>query len=217
MLTELVEDMKPVRSVSPQIRSAISKPSPLRDAILGAQALQEIHEDEHRLAMGSRTEITGEHPAQIAPLGKASPLHPDRTFPHGVQLPQQGSSSERNVASRSSLRQLDADSVIPRPPKASYSDPDTYFDDEDNDALLAIEDAAMQGVESRGALSAVGDADRMVTRSESPRGASGTRPQIAIASVKILHQQSIRDCSTDKDHRLQLAVIGFLLLPWTSP
>jgi len=106
-----------------------------------------------------------------------------------MQMPQQGSST-----STSSSRQSDRRFVEPTSLKASNSD-DIYFNEEDNAALLAIEDSAMHGVESSGALAAtrdnardsaqgrVGSAGRDIT-SESSRGA-GTRPQAA-TSVNLL-------------------------------
>jgi hypothetical protein len=81
-------------------------------------------------------------------------------------------------------------SVIPPPLglKASDSDPDIYFNDEDNEALLAIEDSAMQGIDSSGALEAVeGNTDRNATRNESSRGAGNTRSQVD----KPLHYYSV--------------------------
>ena len=100
-------------------------------------------------------------------------------------MPQQGSST-----STPSPRQFDRRSVAPTSLKASNSD-DIYFNEEDNAAILAIEDSAMRGVESSDALDAtresgqgrVGRAGRDVT-SESSRGV-GTRPQ-ATTSVNLL-------------------------------
>ncbi len=121
---------------------------------------------------------------EIVPLDRARPLHPDRALPPQVQLPQQGSSSERNVTSGPSHRQSDMNVVAPRPLKASDSDPDMYFNDEDNDVLLAIDDSMMQGVEPLAAM--VGNVQ---DRNESSRGAGGTRPHVATAQVKLLSQQ----------------------------
>jgi hypothetical protein len=104
-----------------------------------------------------------------------------------MQPSHRGSSSERNVASTSSRRQFDINSVAP-PLKVSDSDPDIYFNDEDNDMLLAIEDSAMQGAEP--SVATVGDvkdrvfdAGRDATRSEFSRGAGGT---LVTASVKVI-------------------------------
>ena len=139
---------------------------------------------------------------RAAPQNGARPLYPDRTLPHHMQMPQQGSS-----ASTPSHRQFDKRPVAPIPLKASDSD-DIYFNDEDNAALLAIEDSAMHGVESSDALAATrdsaqgrtGSTSRDVT-SESSRSV-GTRPQAA-TSVNC-YQPSTGDCSTDKDCRCQL-------------
>ena len=82
---------------------------------------------------------------RAGPQNGARPLHPDRTLP---QMPQQGSST--------STPQSDRRSVAPTSLKASDSD-DIYFNDEDNAALLAIEDSAMYGVESSDALATTRD------------------------------------------------------------
>ena len=145
----------------------------------------------------------------------ASRLNPDRTLPHHMQMPQQGSSTSIPLP-----RQIDRRSVAPTSLKASDSD-DIYFNDEDNAALLAIDDSAMYRVESSDALAAtrdsaqgrVGGAGRDVT-SESSRGV-GTRPQAA-TSVNC-YQPTTRDCSTDKDCRCQLTITGSLRLLRTSP
>jgi hypothetical protein len=152
---------------------------------------------------------------RAAPQNGARPLNPDRTLPHHMQVPQQGSSTSTPLP-----RQFDRRSVAPTSLKASDSD-DIYFNDEDNAALLAIEDSAMYGVEPSDASAAtrdsaqgrVGGAGRDVT-SESSRGA-GTRPQAA-TSVSC-YQPTTRDCSTDKDCRCQLAVTGSLGLLRTNP
>lgn len=198
-----------------QIRPTISKPSPYRNPVLDAKAPRVTNENGQRLASSSRTGVdtTDLRPApskqqvpcgnRAAPQNGARPLHTDRTLPHQMQLLQQGSST-------SAPRQFDRRSVAPTSLKASDSD-DIYFNDEDNAALLAIEDSAMYGVESSDALAAtrdsaqgrVGSAGRDVT-SESSRGV-GARPQAA-TSVNC-YQPTTRDCSTDKDCRCQLAVI----------
>ena len=178
-------------SAPPHLRPAISKPSPLRNPVLDAKAPCGTNENEQRLASGLRTGVDtlGLRPApskqqvscgnRAAPQNGARPLNPDRTLPHHMQMPQQGPST-----STPSLRQLDKRSAAPTSLKASDSD-DIYFNDEDNAALLAIEDSAMYGIESSDALAAtrgsaqgrVGGAGRDVT-SESSRGV-GTRPQAA--------------------------------------
>ena len=135
-------------------------------------------------------DTTGLRPApssgnRAAPQNDACPLHPEKALPNHMQMPQQGSST-----STPSPRQFDKRSVAPTSLKASDSD-DIYFNDEDNAALLAIEDSAMCGVESSDSLAAtrgsaqgrVGSTSRDVT-SESSRGV-GTRPQVA-TSVNLL-------------------------------
>ena len=95
------------------------------------------------------------------------------------------------------------DAVAPPPLTVSDSDPDIYFNDEDNDVLLAIEDSVMQGVESSVMVGDVKDrsfdASRDATRSESSRGVGSTRPQVATASVKL--SSLITGRLTDKDRR----------------
>jgi hypothetical protein len=123
---------------------------------------------------------------RAVPQSGARPLQPDRTLPHHMQMPQQGSST-----SAPSPRQFDRRSVAPTSLRVSDSDIDIYFNDEDNAALLAIEDSALYGVESSDALAAtrdsaqgrVGSPSRDVA-SESSRGV-GTRPH-ATTSVNLL-------------------------------
>jgi hypothetical protein len=191
--TESLEDTKPVSSAPPHMRSAASKPSPLRNAILSSKALRPTHEGEQGPTLYSRTGVGDvkersvqfkreiPYEGRIALSNQARPLHPDRSPPHEVQPPQQASRSSHDLSSTSSPRRSHISSVVPPPPgpKASDSDPDIYFNDEDNEALLAIEDSAMQGIDSSGALEAVeGNTDRNATRNESSRGAGNTRSQV---------------------------------------
>ena len=157
-----------------------------------------VHEQRLATSTGSRTGVdtTGVRPAQLrhqtpsgtrlAPQNNAhSPQ--EWTLLHQVQLPQQGSST-----SASSSRQFDTRSAAPLVLKASDSDLDIYFNDEDNDVLLAIEDSALHSAVSGGTLAATGDsaqgrvcgAGRDVTN-ESSGVATGTRPQVGTA-VKLL-------------------------------
>ncbi len=159
------------------MRPAISKPSPRRNPVLDAKAPYATHENEQRLASGSRigVDTIGARPAQSnqqisrgnhVAQNNTHPLHPNRTLPHQAQPRQQGSST-----SNSSPRQFDRRSVMP-PHRASDPDVDIYFNDEDNVALLAIEDSAMYDVGSRAATR-----DGAQGTSESSRGV-GTRPQV---------------------------------------
>jgi len=192
--------MKPIPSGPPQsrVRQATTKPSPLRNAVLGARAFQ----DEQGLATGSQTGVSTvrERPVQLkhqAPgethnvpssTSKARPLQTYRTLPHEAQLPQPKFGSERNVASTPSPGRFDVKSVPPPPREALDrldSDPDIYFNDEDNDAFLAIEDSFMQSVESRG-VNGQRRADRNVIKNESPGGAGSSRSQVATMPVKFL-------------------------------
>ena len=201
--------MKPILATTAPMRSAVAKPSPLRNAILGERVHKSMDEDRRRPASGvlTRTLTAVERPAQskhqitsgnrAAPPDRPRPIHADRALPPQVQLPPQGSSSERNVASTSSHRRLDTNVVAPPPLKLSDSDPDMYFNDEDNDAFLAIEDSAMQGVEPAAIVDNVQDrtcdANRNATRNESSGGTGGTRPQVATTPVKLLRDQFTRD------------------------
>jgi len=191
------------------MRSAISRPSPLRNAILGERAHKSMDEDKRQPASDvlTRTLTTVERPAQskhqtssgirAAILDRARLVHADRALPPQVQSPPQGSSSGRNVASISSHRRLDTNVAVPPPLKVPDSDPDMYFNDEDNDAFLAIEDSAMQGVEPAAIVDNVQDracdANRNATRSESSRDSGGTRPQVAPTPVNLLRDQITRD------------------------
>jgi hypothetical protein len=168
-----------------------------------------MQQDEQRLTTRSRTvvgtarersvhlkqEASGETRNVPSSTSHARLLQTDRTLPHEARLPQPTLGPERNVASTSSPGRLDVKSVLPHPRKALdrlESDPDIYFNDEDNDALLAIEDSFLQSVESRSVLSAVGgnaqsrvcDADRNVIKNESPGGAGSPRPQVTTMTVK---------------------------------
>lgn len=194
-LTTSTEPLSAISSVSPQTRSVISKSehTPPRNPISNAKTLCE---NEQGLASGSRTRVdtNGVRPAQfkhqtscgnrIAPQNNAPSFHPDRPLLHQVQLPQQGSST-----SASSSRQYDTRSVEPLALKVSDSDPDIYFNDEDNEAFFAIEDSAMHDV---GALAAAGDSapSRVFVgrdvKIESSSGAVGTRPSIATTGVNLL-------------------------------
>ena len=194
--------MKPILSTTASMRSANAKPSPLRNAILAERALKSMDEDRRRPASDvlTRTLTTVERPAQsrhqttngnrVAPSDRARPVHVDRALPPRVQPPPQGSSSERNVASTPSHRRLDTNVAVRPPLKVSDSDPDMYFNDEDNDAFLAIEDSAMQGVEPAAIVDNVQDgacdANRNATRNESSRDTGRTRPQVATTPVKLL-------------------------------
>ena len=191
------------------MRSAVAKPSPLRNAILGERVLKSTDEDRRRPASNvlTRTLTTVERPAQskyqtpsgdrAAPPDRARLVHVDRALPPQVQPPLQGSSSERNVASISLHRRPDTNVAVPPPLKVPDSDPDMYFNDEDNDAFLAIEDSAMQGVEPAAIVDNVQDracdANRNATRNESSRGTGGTRPQVATTPVNLLRDQITRD------------------------
>jgi hypothetical protein len=176
----------------PRIRSAFSKPSPLR-AVLSERVIKVTREDERAQATGVRTGVstTVEQPAQskhqipeyqLARQDKARPLHPDRVVPPPAQPSHQVSSSKRNVASTSSHGQCDMNAVALPPLKVSDSDSDIYFNDEDNDMLFAIEDSTMQGV-----AGTVGDVEGRVfdagtsrdATSETSRGSGSTRPQVA--------------------------------------
>ena len=142
-----------------------------------------MHESEQGLASGSRTgtDTTGMRPAQlkqespcgdrITPPNKTRALHLDRTLQHQVQLPQQ-----RSGTSTSSPRQR---SVAPPVLKASDSD-DNYFNDEDNDALLAIEDSVMHVVGSCDTAAAGDSAQGRVCGAGQDR-AVGNRPHVATA------------------------------------
>jgi len=207
---EPLEDMKPILATTAPVRSAVAKPSPLRNAILGERAHKSMDEDRRRPASGvlTRTLTTVERPAQpkyqitsgnrATPPDRPRPVHADRALPPQVEPPPQGSSSERNVASTSSHRRLDTNVAAPPPLKLSDSDPDMYFNDEDNDAFLAIEDSVMQG-EPAAIVDNV--QDRNATRNESSGGTGGTRPQVATTSVKFQETKSPETCSTDKDRR----------------
>jgi hypothetical protein len=165
------------------MRSTHSKPSPfLRKAI-------SAYSDGQRRGMSPQTgvNLTGEGPSQlkhqaphgprIGPSAQTRTLRRDGIPPREVQPPQQEPSSERNDSSE----QFDARPVTL---KAADSDVDRYFNDEDNDAFLAIEDSVLMssgaGTTRRTEIGC--NVDRNTMKSESSPG--GTRPQPAAASVK---------------------------------
>ncbi|KAH9061127.1 hypothetical protein EDB87DRAFT_484701 [Lactarius vividus] len=151
MVVSSTEDVKPAPSLPPQIRSAPSKPSPLRNTVLGA----------------------------VVPQGHGEQLADGQEV---GRLPQQGSSSRREVPLHRP-GQFDVNPVALLAHQPSDPDLDSYFNDEDNDAFLAVEDSAMQGMEFSDALGTSGG--QSVIRnanlnSEISRGGSPPAP----ASVK---------------------------------
>ena len=153
MVASSKEDVKPVLSRSPQIRSAPSNPSPLRNTVVGSDVPQHTHHDGQPADGQERTS-----------LAQVRPRNPSGTFQVG-RLPQQGSSSKGEplfVHQRSD------------------SDPDFYFNDEDNDAFLAVEDSAMQSVESPDALGTIGSSSGKgpVRNTEISRGGSPPAPAL---------------------------------------
>ncbi|KAH9171390.1 Rad52/22 family double-strand break repair protein-domain-containing protein [Lactarius sanguifluus] len=137
MVVSSTEDVKLAPSLPPQIRSAPSKPSPLRNTLLGA-----VVPRGHGEQLADRQEKTS--PAQ------ARPRNPNEIVQVG-RLPQQGSSSKREVP-LPRPEQFDVKSVAALAHQPSDPDLDSYFNDEDNDAFLAVEDSAMQGMEFSDAL-----------------------------------------------------------------
>ena len=102
------------------------------------------------------------------------------------RLPQQGSSSKRGAPLPRSGQ------VTPLAHQPSDSDLDSYFNDEDNDAFLAVEDTAMHGVESSDALSTIGSGVQSVVRNanlNSEVSRSGSPP--APASVNLPNQRIV--------------------------
>jgi hypothetical protein len=188
--TTFTEYLDAIPSIPPQIRSVSFKPGPPRSPVLDAKARFAVHEQ--RLASESRTGVdaTGVRSAQMrhqSPCGNwIAPQNKARSLQDGT-LAQQGSST-----SASSSRQYDTRSAAPPILKASDSDVDIYFNDDDNDVLLAVEDSALHGAVSCGTLATAGDsahgrvcgASRDVTN-ESSGGAVGTRPHVGTV-VKLL-------------------------------
>lgn len=168
MLVSSTEDVKLAPSLPPQIRSAPSKPSPLRNTVLGAVVPQGHGE---QLADG-REESS---PAQARPRIEIVQVG---------RLPQQGSSSKREVP-LPRPGQFDVNPVAALAHQPSDPDLDSYFNDEDNDAFLAVEDSAMQGMEFSDALGA--SSGQSVIRnanlnSEISRGGSPPVPASALAN-----------------------------------
>lgn len=142
MVVSSTEDIKPAPSLPPQRRSAPSKPSPLRNAVLGAGVPKDTHHDEQR-ANGQEKTPPAQARVQVG------------------RLPQQESSSEREVP----LPLPGQFDVAPLALPPSDPDLDSYFNDEDNDAFLAVKDSAMHGIESSDALGTIGSSGQGVIRS----------------------------------------------------
>jgi hypothetical protein len=160
MVASPKEDVKP--ALPPQIRSAPSKPSPLRNTVLGSDVPQHTHHD-GQLADGK----------DKTSLAQFRPRNPNGIVQVG-RLPHQGSSSKREVA--------------PLAHQPSDSDLDSYFNDEDNDAFLAVEDAAMQGVESSDVLGTIGSSLQSVVRNANLNSeiARGESPPVKLPSQRIV-------------------------------
>jgi hypothetical protein len=110
------------------------------------------------------------------------------------------------------------DAAAPRPLKVSDSDPDVYFNDEDNDAILAlVDDSAMQGVIEPlmdtvwNVHDGACDANRNAARKEPPIDASGTLLQVATTSVRLQVNRSLE--ARLKDYRRRPTAIGPIRSP----
>jgi hypothetical protein len=160
------------------------------------------YSDEQRRGVSTQTGLstTGEGPSQMkhqeaggsrtGPLAKTHPRRCDRNLPQGVQLRLQEPSSERNDTSECSPRQFDAKPAILKAAD-SGSDVDRYFNDEDNDAFLAIEDPVSVPCgtgETRG-TEIGGNLDRNAMKNESSPGGTCRHP--GTASVKLQSQQIV--------------------------
>ena len=169
MVVSSKEETKPGPSLPPQTRSAPRKPSPLRNTVLGAGNAHHDGQEKTPLAQTHPRNLNG-----IVQLGK---------------LPQQA----KREATLPLLEEFDVKPVALHALQPSDSDLDSYFNDEDNDAFLAVEDSAMQGTESSDALGTIGNGGQSVIYNVNPTVEifrSGSPP--APASVKSPSQLSCR-------------------------
>jgi hypothetical protein len=163
------EDVRPPPSLQHQIRAAPSRPSPLRNAVTGAA---DPHHDEHEKTS----------PAQARPRNLNGIVQFGR-------LPQQA----QREATLPLLEEFDVKPVTLHALQPSDSDLDSYFNDEDNDAFLAVEDSLMQGTESCDILGTIGSGEHSVIHNANLNGESsrsGSPP--APASVKSPSQRIVR-------------------------
>jgi hypothetical protein len=136
---------------------------------------------------------TGEGPSQmkhqeaggprISPVVKIHPRYPGGNLPRGVEPPLQEPSSEQNDTSECSPRQFDAKPAIL---KAADSDVDRYFNDEDNDAFLAIEDpvSVPYGTGETRGTEIGGNLDRNAMKNESSPGGARRHPGAALVKLQ---------------------------------
>ena len=165
------EDVKPAPSLPPQTRSAPSRPSPLRNTVLGA-------DDAH-------------HDDQEKTPPQARPRNHNGIVQYG-RLPQQ----VKRETSVPLPCEVDVKPVALHALQPSDSDLDSYFNDEDNDAFLAVEDSVMHSIEPSDNLGTIGSGGRSIipdANLDSEISRSG--PPLAPASVKLPSQLSCRACS----------------------
>ena len=175
MVVSSKEDVKPGPSLPPQTRSAPRKPSPLRNTVLGAGNAHHDGQEKTPPTQARPRNVNG-----IVQLGR---------------LPQQA----KREATLPLLEEFDVQPVALHALQPSDSDLDSYFNDEDNDAFLAVEDSAMQGTESSDALVTIGNSGQSAIHNANPTGEisrSGSPP--APASVKSPSQLSCRARTTNK-------------------
>jgi hypothetical protein len=165
------EDVKPVPSLPPQTRSAPSRPSPLRNTVLGAD---DTHHDEQEKA-----------PPQ------ARPRNNNGIVQYGRQPQQVKKETSLPLPGEAGVKPVALHTLQP-----SDSDLDSYFNDEDNDAFLAVEDSAMHSIESSDNLGTIGRGGQSVIPDANLDGEiSRSGPPLAPASVKLPSQLSCRACS----------------------
>ena len=163
------EDVKQTPSLQPQIRAGASRPSPLRNTVLGAA---DAHHDEQEKA--SLAHARPRNPNAVAQFGR-----PPQQAKREATLPLPEESDVKPVA----LHVL----------QPSDSDLDSYFNDEDNDAFLAVEDSLIQGTESCDILGTNGSGEQSTIYTANVNDEiSRSRSPPAPASVKSPNQRIVR-------------------------
>jgi hypothetical protein len=169
MVVPSKEDGKPLPSLQHQIRAAPSRPSPLRNTVMGATDPHHDEQEKTTPAQARSRNLNG-----IAQFGR---------------LPQQ----TKREATLPLLEEFDAKPVALHVLQPSDSDLDSYFNDEDNDAFLAVEDSLMQGTESCDVLGTIASGEQSEIHSASlSGGVSRSGSPLAPASVKSPSQRIVR-------------------------
>lgn len=168
------EDIKQTPSLQHQVRAATSRPSPLRNTVLGAA---DAHHDEQ----------------EKTPPAQARPRNLNAVVQFG-RPPQQA----KREATLPLPEEFDVKPVALHVLQPSDSDLDSYFNDEDNDAFLAVEDTLMQGTESCDILGTIGSGEQSAIHTANMNDEiSRSRSPPTPASVKSPSQHIVRSTTNE--------------------